>query len=317
VSLSASGLARAARHIAGLLLLLSSAVLLLVNGAFETPLVWSFLCPLTFALGLALLGVARPLALAWVVYVTGFLLFIKVRLIADDVSPLPPQFEYVIRLDELMFGGHLPTLVLQDRLYELGSPSWAILALVVVYVSYAIVPHLLALIVTLRNSLADLWRYIAASMICYHAAIAVAIAAPTAPPWMAGQEGYTRHIFRVTYDVIVDADPATYVGTYPIVDGNSVAAMPSLHMAIAVISGYGLVMALPGTGLVGVAYPILMGLALVALGEHYVIDILAGLLLAVLAWRMTGSVYLKRLRASREATGLDPRRRRPPPERLS
>jgi len=293
VKITSTGLVAAARKLAGILFLLVSIGLLLLNGAFETPLIWNALCPVTFGIGLVLLRVSRPLTIAWLAYVTGFLLFIKLRLYADDVAPRDALFEYVVQADRNLFGGELPTLLLQDRFYELGSPTWWILTLVAVYVSYAIVPHLIAWVIAARKSLEDFWRYIAASMICYYSAVAVAVVAPTAPPWLAGQSGYIRHVYRVTYDVIVGARPETYDGVYPIVDGNSVAAMPSLHMAIAVISACGVHMLWRRAGALGVTYAILMGLALVALGEHYVIDILAGVLLAAVAWRLSASSALR------------------------
>lgn len=287
MSVSTTGLLAAGRRLAGLLFIFVSAVLLLINGAYETDFIWVVLCVASFAAGLALLGVSRPMAAIWLVYCAGFLSFIKLRLYADDVAPIDTLFDYVIRADRFLFGGRLPTLEFQDRYYELGSPTPLIIFLVIIYVSYAIVPHAVALLLSVRAPLSSFRRYVVASLITYYSAVAVAFFLPTAPPWMAGQLGYTRHVYRVVLDVLTGADAGSYASTYPIVDGNSVAAMPSLHMGIAVLSALGIGMFGRRAATLGVVYVVLMGVALVTLGEHYVIDILAGVFLSLVAWRLT------------------------------
>ncbi|MEJ2481940.1 MAG: hypothetical protein P8049_02090, partial [Gemmatimonadota bacterium] len=143
--ISTPGILRAAKQISGFLFLVVGVLLLLFTGAFDTELIWSLICLASFAAGLLLLPLPRVMAANWFLYVTGFLLFIKLRLYADDLSVLPVQFDYVIRADTLLFGGTLPTLALQDRFYEIGNPTWGIKALAGVYLTYVFVPHLLAL----------------------------------------------------------------------------------------------------------------------------------------------------------------------------
>jgi membrane-associated phospholipid phosphatase len=58
--------------------------------------------------------------------------------------------------------------------------------------------------------------------------------------------------------------------------GNPLAAMPSLHFATSLMAAHLLAEegVVPGT--IGWAYALTLGFALVYLGEHYVIDLLAG-----------------------------------------
>jgi hypothetical protein len=56
--------------------------------------------------------------------------------------------------------------------------------------------------------------------------------------------------------------------------------MPSLHFATSVTAAHVLAETGTGAGLLGWAYTALLGTALVYLGEHYVIDLIAGLALA-------------------------------------
>ena len=59
--------------------------------------------------------------------------------------------------------------------------------------------------------------------------------------------------------------------------------MPSLHFATSVMAGHLLSQAGPVQGAVGWAYAATLGLALVYLGEHYLVDLLAG-------WALTEGV---------------------------
>ncbi len=67
---------------------------------------------------------------------------------------------------------------------------------------------------------------------------------------------------------------------------NPFAAMPSLHAAFALFSGIGLIWI--GRRwfhwALGVIHPILMALAVVGTGNHYVLDVIAGFALAAIAW---------------------------------
>lgn len=67
---------------------------------------------------------------------------------------------------------------------------------------------------------------------------------------------------------------------------NPYAAMPSLHVGFAVFVGIGII-AIGGRyrhWLIGITYPVLMSLAVVGTGNHFVLDVFAGAALAVGAW---------------------------------
>ena len=59
--------------------------------------------------------------------------------------------------------------------------------------------------------------------------------------------------------------------------GNPLAAMPSLHFATSAMAAFVLTDAGPVEGAVGWTYALTLGFALVYLGEHYVVDLLAGM----------------------------------------
>ena len=86
---------------------------------------------------------------------------------------------------------------------------------------------------------------------------------------------------------------------YHSLQGNPFAAMPSLHFGTSVMAARILSQVGPGQAALGWAYALTLGFGLVYLGEHYVIDLLAGL--------AAGGGDLAR-RAARRAAA--PRRRR-------
>ncbi len=123
-----------------------------------------------------------------------------------------------------------------------------------------------------------MYRYVSINF----AALAVYILYPMAPPWLASREGYLPHgLHRITGrgwdDIGLSRVNVILDGV-----GNPVAAMPSLHAGIAfLVAVYAVQRLRSPYRWVLLAYPVLMGFALVYFAEHYVIDIVAGWLLAV------------------------------------
>jgi membrane-associated phospholipid phosphatase len=67
---------------------------------------------------------------------------------------------------------------------------------------------------------------------------------------------------------------------YGVLGGNPLAAMPSLHFATSVTAAHVLARTGRRARAFGWAYALTLGVALVYLGEHYVVDLAAGLVLA-------------------------------------
>ena len=219
----------------------------------------------------------------WWLYMAGALLFTQLWLLADE-SGVAVRFRYVIELDRLLFGGEVPTVWLQERLYVDGRRGALEWSLIVVYTSYFFAPHLVAVL---------LWRRAERTFRCYVTAyvaplfvgLTIFAAAPTAPPWMAAQEGALPAVSRIILETASGFSPTFYERSYEAALGNAVAAMPSIHagvtMLIAVVAWRSGRTALR---VAGVAYLLAMAFALVYLGEHYVVDLIAGAAVATGAW---------------------------------
>lgn len=243
--------------------------------------------PLLFGVVLASLAVLyavegrRGAFGAWALYFVAFAAFAYARGLSDETG-LETAFEYAISGDRALFGGEVPTLALQHALYTPGSVSVLDGFVVAVHVSYFVVPHALALLLWMARR-ADFGRYATELLGAAYLGLAVSFLLPTAPPWLAGQSGSLPFVHRVVHDVLGGVDPDLYRRGYEIVGTNAVAAMPSLHMAMTAIAVVGAWRLSRRLGAVAAAYGLAMAFALVYTGEHYVVDVLAGLITAAVA----------------------------------
>ncbi|HEY3828304.1 MAG TPA: phosphatase PAP2 family protein [Solirubrobacteraceae bacterium] len=73
---------------------------------------------------------------------------------------------------------------------------------------------------------------------------------------------------------------------YSVLGGNPLAAMPSLHFATSVMAAQLLAETGPVAGALGWSYACTLGFALVYLGEHYAVDLLAGAALSAAVGRL-------------------------------
>jgi PAP2 superfamily len=110
-------------------------------------------------------------------------------------------------------------------------------------------------------------------------------AIPTAPPWYAARQGLmadglTPELRRMMVEYGEHFWKSGWAPLYGLLGGNPLAAMPSLHFATSVTAAHVLTDSGPIAGALGWVYAATLGIALVYLGEHYVVDLAAGLALA-------------------------------------
>lgn len=208
------------------------------------------------------------------------------------------HYTTMIDFDQALFFGQTPTEWLQARLYEPGVVHWWDVCFSLVYTSYFIVPFALAGWYWLRERRAFL-AFTKRMVTLATAGLATYVAFPAAPPWMAAQEGLIGEVHRSTGD----GWAALHVGTASWFERgqavvNQVAAVPSLHSGfVALVAMFLWPRVRPGWRPLLLAYPLAMGLTLVATGEHYVFDVLLGWLYAAAV--MTGWAWWEgRLRSA-------------------
>lgn len=284
-------------NLARIALFMGTLVLLVVVRAGVPPYIYV----LTVAVSLAAVYVTVRQGgdfRVWAVYVLAFVLFAHLRTLADETGN-PARFDYVVAVEKALFIGSVPTVWLQEHLYAAGRLRALEVVSLVVYGSYFLAPHLMALAVW-RMDPSRFRLYVAAILGTFYACLAVSYAVPTAPPWMAGQSGELPHVFRVVRDMSGGVSPEGYQRAYEIAGPNDVAAMPSLHMAITFIIAFMAWRFHRTAGAVAFFYAGSMAFALVYLGEHYVVDLLAGLVVAAAVWKLASWWSGRRSREKRE-----------------
>jgi membrane-associated phospholipid phosphatase len=184
-----------------------------------------------------------------------------------------------IRFDTVVGLGVPPGLRLQRALRRKGEVTVLDPAVTVVYASW-FVPHLLFAYLLARHPeyCARAGGRLAAA---YHLTCPFYFLAPEAPPWWASEkEGrMDGEIERVARLVVCDIlkRPPPQDGAVP---GNPWGAMPSDHISSAAITAMGLAEIGPLYGAIGWTYVAAAAFAIVYLGEHYVADVVVGLLVA-------------------------------------
>lgn len=185
--------------------------------------------------------------------------------------------------DRAMFGT-VPTVWLQQRLVD-GTGHWYDIVAALVYVShFAVLPIVTALVWFRFRERMRSW--VAAVLVLTTLGVLLYVVYPAGPPWLGAQYQVIGPVDRIPtlgwqvlhLDVIGDLLDAT------VRSGNPVAAMPSLHAAIPALV---LLFFWPVLGWWGrstlLAYAVVMAGVLVYTGEHYVIDVLVGWLVAIVA----------------------------------
>ena len=228
----------------------------------------------------------RSYLLLWAMYLQGLNVFGFLWERADTAG-MPVRFEYALDADRVLGLGQLPTSWLQDLLYVPGSPGVHDWLLMAVYFTFFAGPHL-ALLVLWQSDRLLARSYVMALLATLFLGLTVIALVPTAPPWMAAEEGLTAApVHRVVEDIVEGVNGSAYERGEQIAGSNRVAAMPSLHTAVTVVLAITMIRGRRSLRPLGIAYVTAMGFALVYLGEHYVVDVLAGIAVGLVGWRAT------------------------------
>jgi membrane-associated phospholipid phosphatase len=205
----------------------------------------------------------------------------------DDPEALRARLriDYPARADRLIGGGELPTVRLQRALAGLGRANAIDRTLSWVHWLWFFEPHLSLVWILARHN--ERFPRAARQMAAvYDLGGVVYHAVPTAPPWWAAEEGHIdARVRRIMVEVGEEQWGRAWDTLYASLGGNPWAAMPSLHFATSVMAAIHLTEAGPAEGAAGWAYAGTLGFALVYLGEHYLIDLIAGAaLVAAVRW---------------------------------
>jgi membrane-associated phospholipid phosphatase len=222
--------------------------------------------------------------------------------------------DYPIAVDRVLGFGELPTVRLQRRLAlaDRRSPQsaigqWRLGDRVLVWAHWVwfMVPHGSLVYIMLRHR-SRFDRSAVLTYAVFDIGAMIYWILPTAPPWYAaahaGRGGHfngrmlesstpgehPREIavrrMMVEYGQFFWKDG--WGPLYSVLGGNPLAAMPSLHFATSLMAAQLLAETGPVAGTLGWGYTATLGFALVYLGEHYVVDLIAGAALTTTVRRL-------------------------------
>ncbi len=197
---------------------------------------------------------------------------------ADDLSGTVNYWP-MIHWDEWFGNGRLPTITLQSWWWD-GTLKWYDFYFYFLYTIHFLVPVIMGLLLwRYRPKLywPFVWTLVGASFIAF----IIYVIFPAAPPWLAHEQGYiSENLHRVSSDVWWAMGVQNFSEVYKNISPNAVAAVPSLHSAYPLIATLfvGLAFGFRKSWFIWL-YPLSMWVGVVYLGEHYVFDIVAAIIL--------------------------------------
>ncbi len=200
-----------------------------------------------------------------------------------DLDPSQIHVTELIHWERTLFLGHLPAVWLQQWLNP--NMFWGHIVRQisnVLYISHFIIPFFVVLFLWNFYRVAY-WRFVIGFIITNYVSFLGWTLYPAAPPWWATHFNYLVGNLTV-------ANYSNMSVNFLLSSPDPVAAIPSLHAA------YPAYMALFMIHIWGkkawpiILFPLSIGFAAVYLGHHYVVDILAGYLVAFLAFMIVTKV---------------------------
>ena len=233
---------------------------------------WTLLALLVVAIAL---GRGRTFIQDWAPFLLLFFAYEAMRGFAAKTGFAPHDFS---GLERALFGGAIPTLVLQRAFYHPGVVGIQDIVAMIFYFMHFVLPIVVGFIFWL-NSREHYRRYIAALLLLSFLAFVTYLFWPSAPPW------YQLHdVVKINDQTVKSLWGYTLVSPiYHSFNPNPFAAFPSLHAAypaLATVYAWSRYRAV-GIGLLLWTAGVVV--SIVYLGEHYVVDVLAGFVYVAVA----------------------------------
>lgn len=214
----------------------------------------------------------------WLPFFAALVVYDHTRGVADTLGR-PVLVEGLVVAETALFGGELPTIVLQDMFYDPVTVHWYDVVAAVIYFSHFFVAWTIAAVLYLRSR--ESWLFYTKLVLTLtYLGLLTYVLLPAAPPWYAAYYGLVDPVERAatrgwweigmqSAGMLVERGQA---------DVNLVAALPSLHAGtsmLVVLWAWPRVRSVGGRSALA-GYAVGMGLTLVYGGEHYVLDVLMG-----------------------------------------
>ncbi len=232
----------------------------------------------------------------WIPFVAIFLGWEAMRGIAPKLG-FPIHMADLANIERTLFLGQYPNHLLQTWI---SGNAQHVLTLVgtLVYFLHFVFPLAIGLVLWLVNRTQFL-RFTTTLMGMAFFAFFIYLLAPTAPPWYAEAHGIAIGAHKLSADLPSALSPA-YQQIWNL-NPNEVAAFPSLHAAFPFLGFLALKPLYPKAAWIAFGWCLLVWFSVVFLGEHWVIDVIAGVVMAAIAWLVMMRIAVPRIAALQES----------------
>lgn len=225
-------------------------------------------------------------------FILDWLPFIFILVSYDFLRGLAPflnthvNYQTLINTEIFIFG-FIPTIFLQSQFLHLPNLNWYDYVATIFYFLHFAIPLGFGFLLWLDNKAYFKQFVVAISLLSYSAWVTFVIF-PASPPWLSSDKGYIPEVTKILDYTLGDFPTSYELPTlYHNMNPNPVAAMPSLHSAYPFLIFLFCLSFFKWKGLFFLPYILGVWISLVYLGEHYVIDILAGILYATTSFIAT------------------------------
>ncbi|HYH12919.1 MAG TPA: phosphatase PAP2 family protein [Thermomicrobiales bacterium] len=236
-----------------------------------------------------LLPVIRPALVALGGYAAVWVGFNLVRAVAEDAGVAIAGAGAVARWERAVFGDELPSASLQAAWFDPAHVRAQDVLLSLVHGSFFVVPFVVAaLLWWTRRELFQ--RYAVATAATFMFGLVGFLLLPTVPPWMSDPGEVTRVTHHVLEQTVGVSLAGSSGGGGFWFEPNDLAALPSVHVAATVLVCLASLRVGRLAGVLGALYALAMTIAVVYLGEHFVLDALLGWAVALAGWNVAGRI---------------------------
>lgn len=202
----------------------------------------------------------------------------------------PVYCEYAVKIETAIFG-QVPSVWLQNKLLADGQTGWLEQTLTFFHGTHFIAFLIVGFLIWLKDK-----EYFKQYKVSFYLLLASGISlyalVPTAPPWMASNMfGLLPKLTHFNVDIYTAYLPDLTAGF----NTDPVAAMPSLHAAFPFLCSLLLWKKFRLKALPFYIYTLIIFFTIIYTADHYVIDIIAGLSLAVISFILT-NIFIKKAR---------------------
>jgi membrane-associated phospholipid phosphatase len=209
----------------------------------------------------------------------------------DLAAMLGVQPHSLAGVERAVFGGYEPTLIMQSAIERLGDEDLVDDIASFVYSVHFVLPIAIGAWLWARDR-TEFRRFGLSLVVLCALAFITYVVVPTAPPWLAQPEA-VRHLMQATVQRL--GLPADLTWLYSHHDYNLYAAFPSLHAGFPVLAAVAAWRRNRAAGLALSIWAVVVWIAVVYLGEHYVADVVGGILYAAVALAIVSVVSRARV----------------------